>query len=549
MLKKIFSTVLLPFFFALTSFFTLNFVSDAAAASEKKVEIQNQYLIFPIKNRDAEKRTVEITDEAGTRLYQFEVTLADSRETTDWWAFFDVSEYRGKTLNIRTENNTENSAVFTLVENVSEVPRREPLYAEKHRPQLRLSQMQGWNNDPNGMVFSNGEYHFFWQSNPVGLPWGNMFWGHAVSRDLVHWTELPLALRPFGEGASAEKRTPSMAEKNCFSGSASPAWDEDPSVLLAAFTDTGAGEALAVSRDAGRTWMYDSVLVRHQGRDPQLIWLPEDKCWVLAVYEEIGDQKMIAFYRSSDRKNWERTGSIDGFYECPNLFRLPVDGDTANTRWVLWGADAQYVVGNFDGKTFIPEHEGKHRLHYGQFYASQCFNNTPGRLIQVGWAQIGLSFEEHQPFNQAFTLPLDLTLRTTPAGVRLFAEPVPELETLRGEKREFSDTLSLEDFGDGQLYDIHVTLDASENAEFSFGSNIIRWNAEKRMLNEMPLEPEDGKITFQVLVDRPMYEICANHGAAYETRSRADSGEKLGTLQLHGRGTVTVWNMKSIHEK
>ncbi len=553
-------TTILPILFILC---TLTFFSslEAEGESEKQIAVQNQFLIFPIQN-SAEKRTIEITDDSGVRLYKFEITLAKNAESVDWWAFFDVSEYRGKRLNIKSDSYSSNDAVFSLIENVSEVPRREPLYEEKYRPQLRFSQAQGWNNDPNGMVFFNGEYHLFWQSNPVGLPWGNMFWGHAVSKDLVHWSELPYSLRPFGDDLPAEKRTESMAVGSCFSGSTSPAWDyvqnsksdanfdskvAEPTDLLAAFTDTGAGEALAVSHDGGKNWTYDSVLIRHQGRDPQLIWLAEEKCWLIAVYEEIGERRLIAFYKSFDRKNWERTGEINGFYECPNLYKLPVDGNPENTRWVLWAADAQYVVGNFDGKTFVPEHEGKYKLHFGRFYASLCFNNTPGRLIQIGWAQVGIPFEERQPFNQGFTLPLDLTLRTTPAGIRLFAEPVPEIETLRGEKREFSDRLSLENFGDGQLYDILVTFDAAQDATLQFGSNVIRWDAEKRLLNEMPLEPQNGKITFRVVVDRPMYEICANHGAAYETLSRADGGVPFTTLEFHGAGTVTVWALRSSH--
>ncbi|MDO4628759.1 MAG: glycoside hydrolase family 32 protein [Planctomycetia bacterium] len=550
--------------------------STEAASTEKTVKIQEKYLILPICN-SASKKVVEITDENGIRAYKFEVTLADTSKKADWNSFLDMSQYTGQSMKITLHSPSEtvtgeDSAQLALIVNVSEVPRNEPLYQEKYRPQFHFSQMQGWNNDPNGMVFWNGEYHLFWQSNPMGLPWGNMFWGHAVTRDLVHWTELPLALRPFGDDLPPEKRDPSMAVRNCFSGTTSPAWDVEMSPeneanrpLLAAFTDTGVGEALAISTDQGRTWKYDSVLVRHHGRDPQLIWFPEEKTWVMPVYDEKDGRRQIAFYQSKDRKNWERTGEIDGFFECPNMYELPVDGDPNNTRWVLWAADAQYVIGKFDGKTFIPEHEGKHRLHYGQFYASLCFNNTPGRLIQIGWAQIGIPFEARQPFNQTFTLPLDLTLRTTPDGIRLFAKPVPEMNVLRGEKREFTEKLVLSNngdadgngsgnsFGDGQLYELCVTLDADKDAELVFGRNSIRWNAAEKKLDEMVIRPKDGKIMFCVWIDRPMYEICANNGEAYKTYSRHDGGEKIPAIELRGDGAetgkVTVWALKGIHNR
>jgi len=524
----------------------------ASADTSFQLKVEKRFLILPISN-SAEKRTVEITDENGIRLHQFIVTLAGAPEAADWWSFLDVQEYAGQTLTFHFSGDFPKSeSLVAIIQNSDSVPRRESLYAERLRPQLRFSQMQGWNNDPNGMVFWNGEYHLFWQSNPVGLPWGNMYWGHAVSRDLVHWEELPLALRPFGNDLPKEKKVPSMAVGQCFSGCAVPAWDSGNGDLLAFFTDTAVGESLAVSHDSGRTWTYEGLLVPHRGRDPQLNWFPETKTWLMSVYEE-GDpspeaakagkkvEQMIAFYQSKDRKNWERTGEILDFYECPNLNRLAVDGDPANTRWVLWGANGMYVVGDFNGKTFVSEHEGKLQVHYGRFYASQCFSNTPGRLIQIGWAQIPM--DGKTPFNQGFTLPIELTLRTTPTGIRLFAEPVKELEVLRQEKREFTSELALDSFGDGQLYELEVSLDASTDGALIFGKNAIHWNAATRQLDEMPLEPVDGQITFRVFIDRPMYEISAQKGAAYKTAVRQDAGEKFSALELKGNGSATVWKL------
>lgn len=521
----------------------------------KTIQVQERFLILPVSN-SAGRSLLTVWDENGMRVCRFITTLADSVENADWWSFIDVSEYAGRHLTVELRDQPEGAKTLALISNAADVPRNEPLYREKLRPQFHFSQMQGWNNDPNGMVFWDGEYHLCWQSNPVGIRWENMTWGHAVSKDLVHWKELPIALRPWGDDLPEDKRHPSMAVSHCFSGTAIPAWDvplsdpNDPSSrpLLAAFTDTGAGEALAVSEDKGRTWKYDSVLVRHRGRDPQLIWLEKEKRWLIAVYEEIEEERLIAFYQSKDRKEWTRTGAISGFYECPNFYEMPVDGDPENTRWVLWAADGRYMTGHFDGKTFVPEHAEKHTLHRGNFYASLCFSNTPGRLIQIGWAKIDIPAEAKHTFNQTFTVPLELTLRKTPAGIRLFAEPVKELEILRQEKREFNGEFSLDGFGDGQLYDVNVTLDADQDAELIFGKDRVVWNAGRRDLNGMGLRPRDGKIAFRVLIDRPMFEICANGGEAYLTSPRQDAGEPLGSMTFNGKGNVEIWSLKSIHE-
>jgi fructan beta-fructosidase len=224
-----------------------------------------------------------------------------------------------------------------------------------------------------------GEYHLFFQYNPYGWRWANMHGGHAVSKDLVHWEELSTALVPW-----------TQAVAHCFSGSA--VVDErntagfqagDEKTIVAAFTDTGCGEA-------------------------------------------------IAFSTSPNLKDWEYESRLDGFYECPELFELPVDGDPANTRWVAFAADAKYVLGRFDGETFTPEHEGKHQVHWGAFYASQLFTGAPdGRHIQIGWGRINM---DGMPFNQMMTFPCELTLRTTDEGLRMLAAPVKEIELLHQRK-------------------------------------------------------------------------------------------------------------------
>ena len=148
-------------------------------------------------------------------VHRLACTFAPNKDAIDWWGYLDMSEYAGETAKLYVEGPEE---IAKMIKFGDELPNLQPLYDEALRPQFHMSQKRGWNNDPNGMVYYDGEYHFFWQCNPAGNRWANMYWGHAVSPDMIHWTELPHALR--NDGGNVENRHPSMAVRNCFSGSA-----------------------------------------------------------------------------------------------------------------------------------------------------------------------------------------------------------------------------------------------------------------------------------------------------------------------------------------
>jgi fructan beta-fructosidase len=211
-----------------------------------------------------------------------------------------------------------------------------------------------------------------WQHNAFGWDWGNVHWGHAVSKDPVHWKELPVALYPraYGDWAFSGSAVVDRANTSGFQKGAAP-------VLVAAYTSTGRGEYIAFSNDRGRTWSENekNPVVRHRGRDPRLLWHTPSKRGVMAVYDE-GKGQAIAFHTSPDLKKWAYQSKIDGFYECPDLVELPVDGNPKKRKWVLYAADGQYLVGDFDGQKFTKE-SGKHQLWHGNFYAAQTFSNAP----------------------------------------------------------------------------------------------------------------------------------------------------------------------------
>lgn len=495
--------------------------SHERAEEGKRMEFraEKRYLNLPVQNGAPMQRMQVLAGE--TVLREFDIELAE--ETPDFWVFLDLAPFAGQALTLWADALDKESAALDRIYQDETIRDSETLYRETYRPQFHFSSRRGWNNDPNGLVYFAGEYHLYYQHNPYGWKWGNMHWGHAVSRDLVHWTELPIALYPreFGDW--------------CFSGSAvvdhkntAGFQTGDEPALVAAYTSTGRGECIAFSNDRGWTFTeYEgNPVVRHQGRDPKLIWYAPGKHWVMAVYNEQEKSRGISFYTSNDLKDWTFQSRIDGYFECPEIFELPIDGDPARTCWVVYAADGEYAIGNFDGKTFTPE-SGKHRFNFGNcFYASQTFSDIPeedGRRIQIAWGTIG---HPEMPFNQQMNFPVELTLRNTPEGPRLYAGPVKEIEVLR------TDSLSrrnltippgetiIEEVRD-TLLDIEVCFQAGETGSFGLvlrGIPVL-YDAKKKELTchdkTAPMMPMDGKIALRLLVDRLSIEIFGNGGQIY----------------------------------
>jgi len=522
----------------------------------REIKITGKYLLLPVSNKGRRGRmTVTVGEQL---VHNLDCDFPASKDGIDWWTYLNMAEYQGKTAKVAANAAVE---VCELFESSDQVRHLQPLYDEALRPQFHFSQIRGWNNDPNGMCYYDGQYHLFWQCNPAGRKWANMYWGHATSPDMVHWTEHDRALRTFGD--DVKNRHPSMAVKNCFSGSGNVdvhntgGWQKgNEKTLVAAFTDTGCGESLAYSTDRGKTWTYyeGNPVIKHSGRDPKLIWYEPGKHWVIAVYDEAKEHgRNIAIYTSKDLKQWTRESNIPGYFECAEIFELPVDGDATKKKWVIFAADAKYAIGTFDGKKFTPDHPGKHQVHWGPYYASQCFSNPPdGRVVQIGWARIEMP---DMPFNQAFSVPTNLTLRTTEDGVRMFATPIKELERLRmpeakaERNRELTDQSPEIKFDvDDQLFDIVVTVKkgTASRAVLRFGANAVTCDLAAGKLDEMPLKMPGGVASFRVLVDRPMYEVIGGDGACFKTAGRRDMGQPLGTISLTAEGgTLTVQSIEA----
>jgi len=522
----------------------------ATGPASRDVLIEKDYLHLPVKN-GAKKRRVKVTV-GGRILDEFDIELADAEP--DFWVFLHVAPYKGKQATIAVARLPEDSKGLASIKQADEVPDADNLYKEKYRPQFHFSSRRGWNNDPNGLLYHKGEYHLYYQHNPYGWKWGNMHWGHAVSTDLVHWKELPIAIYPyrFGDWVFSGSATVDSANTAGFKTG-----DED--VVIAAYTSTGRGEAIAYSLDRGRTFTdYEgNPVVKHSGRDPKVIWYAPGKHWVMAVYDQREKARGIAFYTSPDLKAWTFRSRIEGYYECPEIFPLPVDGKADNTRWVVYGADGAYAVGRFDGKTFTPDHQGKHRFNWGNcFYASQTFNRIPpedGRRIQIAWGRTG---HPSMPFNQMMNFPVVLTLRTTREGVRMFAEPVKEIELLHAKGDTWEDR-TLEEGGKnllegitGDLFHIRAEFEvgSAEEVGFTIRTVPVIYDAGKKELackgRRAPLAPEEGTIRLEILVDRTSIEVFGNRGRIYMPVGVIPPDEERSLAVFAKRGTAKVKSLQ-----
>lgn len=314
-------------------------------------------------------------------------------------------------------------------------------YDQPLRPQFHFSSRRNWLNDPNGMVFDGENYHLFFQHNPLGTGWGNMSWGHAISPDMIHWTQLNHALLPY----QVEGRNGTI-----FSGSAvvdhnnSLGYQVSSRKTLAAFFTYAHSpfyQAMGYSTDGGVTWNYHNygrAVVPNQGfdsgeRDPKVFWHEASQKWVMALWVQSNPGR-VRFFTSTNLKDWTFASDLmrDWAFECMDVFFLPVDGNPAQTKCVIADASFDYEIGSFDGTTFTSE-AGPFHAGYGSFYAAQTFNQAPnGRVVQIGWMNGGPNSATAYglPYNQQMSFPCELSLRTTPDGVRLCANPVSEISSL-----------------------------------------------------------------------------------------------------------------------
>jgi len=513
------------------------------------------YLNLPIKN-GGPKRKVTLLAE-GRPVVINDIELADAQP--DWWAVMDVSAWRGKTVTLQVDKLREDSTALSSIELGDGIKAAADLYKESSRGQFHFSSRRGWNNDPNGLVLFKGEYHLFYQHNPYGWDWGNMHWGHAVSRDLVQWQELGEALAPDSFGPM-------------FSGSAVVDWkntsglgsaNQPPLILIYTAAGDPTVQCIASSTDGRQFTKFSGNPVLKQitggNRDPKVMWHAPSKQWVMVLYVEVNKVHTIQFFGSKNLKDWTFLSQTDGLFECPDFFELPVDGSAADAKWVLTAASSEYFVGSFDGVNFKPE-TAKLPGHRGRgFYAAQTFSDIPakdGRRIQIGWFQTSTP---GMAFNQSMTIPQELKLTRTPEGPRMTRTPVKELKSLRVHSKKFSAaTLNPESANPlaqvrAELVEAHVEFEPNDASEivFTIRGARISYDVKKQELavndHRTPAPLHHGKQGFAIYCDRQSLEVFSSDGLTYVPMPFIPKTEDR-TLNLQAKGGSVMITTLEIHE-
>jgi len=491
-------------------------------ATEIRINITKKYLNFPVSHIEETAKMTFFVNDKTERSFFIRLT-----ETPEYWVFADVSSFKNKTLIIKYEGNANS---LKLIEQSDKPFGTENFYKEGNRPQLHYTTKVGWSNDPVGLIFYEGEYHLFYIHDPYDrecICTENTHWGHAISHDLIYWEEQPIALYPDEQGV-------------IYSGSAvidydntSGFGDGKTTAMVAIYTTDNPErqvQCIAYSLDKGRSWTkYENNPVidskekwnSKDTRDPKVFWYQQGKHWVMVLNERDGH----SIYTSSNLKEWTYQSHTTGFWECPELFELKIDGNPKNTKWVMYGASGTYMLGNFDGKKFTPE-TGKLSYCFGAIYAAQTFNNMPetdGRRIQLGWDRVdhpGMSFKSQM------SLPTQLTLRNTPDGIRLFSNPIKELDDLQIElvisKKNITPQKAnelLKSYCNNATLRIKTSIKSS-HATFwilsLFGQNIIDYNYNFNMLNGFFYSPQDigsMEVSADIFIDKTTIQVFFDSGA------------------------------------
>ncbi len=469
-------------------------------------------------------------------------------------------------------------------------------YNEAYRPRFHFSPAKNWTNDPNGLVYSNGIYHLFYQHNPFDNVWGHMTWAHATSKDLIHWKHLPIAI-PEENGVMIFSGT-CIADVHNTSGFGKKG---GPFPMIAIYTghieNTNQSQHLAYSLDGGTTWTKyknNPILDLHKKdfRDPKVFWYEPKKYWVMALMFPVEHE--VQFYSSKNLLQWEHlssfgpVGDTSGVWECPDLTQVPVAGMPGKNKWLLQtsqNAGMQYFVGTFDGVSFKNENPaGKiFRPDYGpDYYAAIAYNQLPVSHppVSIGWIN-NWNYANDIPTNPwkgAMSLPRKMSLKKVnnewilvqqPVNgfgqlrqqiLQLKNQPITGMQPLAAHTQQCELLVTLQpsagavcgiqlaagadhpfeigyDASSGKLY-----IDRSKTRNQSFSKNFSSF---PRFETTVPLHNQ--QITLHIYFDNSIVEVFANDGEAVLT-AQIFPGKEDNGIALFGNGqllSLQLWNMKS----
>lgn len=437
------------------------------------------------------------------------------------------------------------------------------------RPVYHFTPAKNWTNDPNGLVYLNGEFHLYNQQNPFENKWGHMSWGHATSKDLIHWNHLPIAIpEKIDKDTTWIFSGSAVLDKNNTSG-----FCKTKDCIVAIYTADQPNlkkesQFIAYSNDSGKSFTnYENNpvidLQLKDFRDPNVFWYEQTKKWIMSV--ALPAQHKVRFYASPDLKNWTLLsdfgpqGFTNAAWECPFLIQLPVKGIMGVQKWVLGvsaagrerGTYMQYFVGDFDGTKFTNDNTETTILDLDDgdcFYAAIPWNNAPdNQKILIGW--MVPKQKETYPWKGQMSIPRDLSVREANGKFYLTQQPAAIIKNnllnlsgnkniiLQDKKINNSDLAIVEkNISEGNSYwlEAEFTVEPGtisgfkiaqqkddnkklvNGAEIGFDVNKKQVYV-KRSPTELPIKTMDvqaigGKIKLEILVDKSSLEVFVNNG-------------------------------------
>ena len=481
-----------------------------------------------------------------------------------------------------------------------------PTYKEQYRPQFHFTPALNWTNDPNGLVYHNGEYHLFYQYNPFGNVWGHMSWGHAVSRDLLHWKHLPVAIPEDDKNMIFSGSC--VIDKNNTTGFARKAGQIPMVAIYTAHIipdkskpdNYKQNQHIAYSLDNGRSWIKyagNPVLDfnKRDFRDPKVLWHETTKKWIMATV--LPEKHIVQLFSSPNLKEWQHlsdfgpAGDTNDIWECPDLLQVPVTGKPGETKWVLINSGQttmQYFVGSFDGTRFHNENPAGKILRpdYGpDYYAAITFNNLPAgnAPILLGWANNWKYAQSipTNPWRSAMSLPRELSLRKDGDTWVLLQQPLHSLQQLRSSKVELENIAVTKESVlpvKGQVLEMDITITpaaaGSCGIRIAVGANqsfIIGYNADTKNLftdrsnsgnttfhedfkswlrTETPVELQNDQLRLHLYFDKSIVEVFVNDGDKVLTTQifpeEGSGGVVLFSDQKTNFPSVKWWRLKSV---
>lgn len=551
-----------------------------------RIHSEQKFFLLPIEETAPDVRISMIINNEEVKW--LDVRLAMHK--VDYFVPVDISDYSGQTISCKFKLQT-NDPLHTNFSPENTVCCKEMRLSdtfdtsnrEKFRPTYHFSPLYGWMNDPNGMVYKDGEYHLFYQYNPYGSQWGNLSWGHAITKDLVNWQHLPVAIAPDALGT-------------IFSGSAVVDYENTAGfgagAIVAVYTQSSDRQvqSIAYSTDNGRTFTkYENNPVltseARDFRDPKVFWHNDTQRWIMVL--AVGQEMQI--FSSPNLKDWtfqsnfgEGQGAHGGVWECPDLFELPVEG-TNEKKWVLLcnlnpggqfgGSATQYFVGTFDGKKFVCDNqpEATKWMDWGKdHYATVTWSDAPdNRRIAIAWMS-NWQYANDVPTSQyrsPNSVPRDLSLFAVDGGIYLKSAPSPELLKLRdiSKKRSFkvNGTRTVKEMipGNEGAYEIELAIknphadvigfrlynDKGEEVDMQYDMKENRFSMDRRksgdvgfnenfpMLTWTAIESGRNELKLRLFVDKSSVEVFGD-GGRFAMTNQVFPSEPYRHIDFYSKG-------------